>query len=44
MKEYKGKDKREDIWCIRCKSDGHDKENCLLFNEYLASEALIPLK
>jgi hypothetical protein len=26
MKKDKGKEKREDIWCIRCKSKGHDKE------------------
>jgi hypothetical protein len=44
MKKDKGKDKREDIWCVRCKSEGHDKEHCPLFNEYLASGALIPLK
>jgi hypothetical protein len=44
MKKEKGKDKREDIWCIRCKSEGHDKEQCPLFNEYLASGALIHLK
>jgi hypothetical protein len=44
MKKDKGKDKREDIWCIRCKSEGHDKEHCPLFHEYLASGALSPLK
>jgi hypothetical protein len=33
MKKDKGKDKREDIWCIRCKSKGHDKEHCPMFNE-----------
>jgi hypothetical protein len=27
MKKDKGKEKREDTWCIRCKSEGHDKEN-----------------
>jgi hypothetical protein len=25
MKKDKGKDKREDIWCVRCISEGHDK-------------------
>jgi hypothetical protein len=44
MKKDKGKDKREDIWCIRCKSEGHDKEHCPLFHEYLASGAPSPLK
>jgi hypothetical protein len=37
MKKYKGKDKRDEIWCIICKLEGHDKENCPLFHEYLAS-------
>jgi hypothetical protein len=44
MKKDKGKDKREDIRCIRCKSKGHDKEHYPLFQEYLASGAPIPLK
>jgi hypothetical protein len=44
MKKEKGKEKREDIWCIRCKSEGHDKENCPLFHEYLSFGALSPLK
>jgi hypothetical protein len=44
MKKDKGKDKREDIWYIRCKSEGHDKEHCPLFHEYFASGALSPLK
>jgi hypothetical protein len=43
MKKCKGKDKREDTWCIRCKSKGHDKEHCPLFREYLASGAPSPL-
>jgi hypothetical protein len=44
MKKDKGKEKREDIWCIKCKAEGHDKENCPLFNEYLSSGAPNPLK
>jgi hypothetical protein len=44
MKKEKGKEKREDIWCIRCKSEGHDKEHCPLFNEYLAYGSPNPLK
>jgi hypothetical protein len=31
MKKDKGIDKREDIWCVRCRSEGHDKEHCSLF-------------
>jgi hypothetical protein len=44
MKKDKGKEKREDIWCIRCKSKVHDKDNFPLFHEYLASIAPSPLK
>jgi hypothetical protein len=43
MKKNKGKEKREDIWCIRCKSEVRDKENFPLFNEYLASRSPNPL-
>jgi hypothetical protein len=39
MKKDKVKYKREYIWCIRCKMEGHDKENFPLFHEYLASRA-----
>jgi hypothetical protein len=44
LKKDKGKEKREDIWCIKCKSKGHDKEHCPLFNEYLAFGSPNPLK
>jgi hypothetical protein len=44
MKKDKGKYKRDEIWCIRCKSEGHNKENYPIFHEYLASRALSPLK
>jgi hypothetical protein len=44
MKKDKGKEKREDIWCIICKSKGHEKENFPIFHEYLASGAPCPLK
>jgi hypothetical protein len=44
MNKHTGKDKREDIWCIRCKSEGHDKGHCPLFHEYLDLGALSPLK
>jgi hypothetical protein len=44
MKKDKGKDKIEDVWCVICISEGHDKEHCPLFHEYLASGAPIPLK
>jgi hypothetical protein len=44
VKKDKGKYKSEDIWCVICILEGHDKEQCPLFNEYLASGALSPLK
>jgi hypothetical protein len=43
MKKDKGKYNREEIWCIICKSQSHDKENYPLFHEYLAYRALIHL-
>jgi len=39
----KGKEVREEIWCIRCKAEGHHKDQCPLFQEYLASGAPNPL-
>jgi hypothetical protein len=44
MNKDRGKEKREDIRCIICKVEGHDKENYPLFSEYLASGAPNPLK
>jgi hypothetical protein len=44
MKKEKGKEKIEDIRCIRCKLEGHDKEHWPLFHEYLALGVPIPLK
>jgi hypothetical protein len=44
MKKDKGKYKREDIWCIRCKSEGHEKEHRPLFHGYLAFGDPNPLK
>jgi hypothetical protein len=29
MKKDKGKEKREDIWCVICRSEGHDKDTAL---------------
>jgi hypothetical protein len=44
MKKYKVKYKRDEIWCIKCESEGHNKEHCPLFHEYLASGDPSPLK
>ena len=39
----KGKEVREEVWCTRCRTEGHSKEHCLVFMEYLASGAPNPL-
>ena len=44
IKKDKGKYKREDIYCVRCRSEGHDKEHYPSFHEYLASGDSSPLK
>ena len=35
----KGKETREEVWCTKCITEGHSKEHCLVFVEYLASGA-----
>ena len=39
----KGKEIREEVWCTKCRTEGHSRENCLVFAEYLASGAPNPL-
>ena len=39
----KGKEVREEVWCTRCRTEGHSKEHYPVFAEYLASGALNPL-
>ena len=39
----KGKEIAQELWCIKCKGQGHTKDNCPVFVEYLASGAPIPL-
>lgn len=38
----KGKEVREDIWCIKCK-EGHHKDQCPIFQEHLIGGAPNPL-
>lgn len=33
----KGKKTREEVWCTKWKVEGHSKEHCPIFAEYLAS-------
>jgi len=39
----KGKEVREEVWCTRCRTEGHSKEHCPIFVEYLESGAPNPL-
>ena len=31
-----GKEVREEVWCTKCRIEGHSREHCLVFAEYLA--------
>ena len=35
----KGKEVAQDIWCVKCKAQGHTKDNCPVFVEYLSIRA-----
>ena len=35
---------REEVWCLRCKSQGHDKDHCPVFMNYRSRGGSIPLK
>lgn len=37
------KEVREEVWCTKCRSEGHSKEKCPIFRDYMASGALDPL-
>ena len=39
----KGKESQKDLWCTKCRTDGHTKDNCLTFMNYVASGAPNPL-
>ena len=39
----KGKEVREEVWCTRCRTKGHSKEQFPFFAQYLASGAPNPL-
>ena len=38
----KGKEVREEVWCTKCRTEGHSKEHCPMFVEYLVSGAPNP--
>lgn len=33
----------EEVWCVKCKGQGHDKDHCPIFANYLAGGGLMPL-
>ena len=35
---------REEVWCVKCKGQGHDKDHCPMFVNYLARGAPMPLR
>ena len=35
---------REEVWCVKCKGYGHDKDHCLVFTNYLAEGGPMPLR
>ena len=39
----KGKEVRDEVWCTKCRTEGHSREHCPIFVEYLASGAPNPL-
>jgi hypothetical protein len=39
----KGKEKQEQVWCTKCRNEGHYKTECLTFLQYLATGELNPL-
>ena len=39
----KGKEGQEDLWCTKCRTDGHTKDNCPTFMNYVVSGAPNPL-
>ena len=35
---------REEVWCLKCKSQGHDKDHCPVFANYVAVGRSMPLR
>jgi len=34
----------EEVWCIKCKGQGHDKDHCPMFTNYLEGGGPMPLR
>jgi len=43
QKLAKGKEKCKEVWCVTCRMEGHHKNECPTFQQYLNTGALIPL-
>ena len=39
----KGKEAQEYLWCKKCRTNGHTKDNCVTFMNYVSSSAPNPL-
>jgi hypothetical protein len=39
----KGKEKQEQVWCTKCRTEGHHKDECPTFAQYLVTGAPNPL-
>lgn len=37
-------DVRKEVWCLKCKSQGHDKDHCPVFENYDAGGGSMPLR
>lgn len=35
---------REEVWCLNCKGQGHDKDHYLVFTNYVAAGGRMPLR
>ena len=33
-----------EVWCLKCKSHGHDKDHCSVFKNYIIGGGPVPLK
>jgi len=34
----------KELWCMKCKGKGHDKDNFLVFTNYIVGGGLMPLR
>lgn len=34
----------EEVWCLKCMRQGHDKDHCLVFANYITEGGMMPLR